>query len=134
MRSHPQSLGGGGGSPDLALPVGRVDEHDAVGEVVIRHQDVVQLVIHRLPWDLGEGGGAWGGRFLALDGVPGSWPRAAVLSSYLQVAARVQGALVVQAIGPLVLRPAGLTLLQGGAPTPSSRQLRLLPAGEPGDP
>lgn len=39
-------------SPDLALPVGRVDQHDAVRQVVIRHQDVVQLVVHRLPGDL----------------------------------------------------------------------------------
>lgn len=29
------------GPPDLALPVRRVDEHNAVGEMVVRHQDVV---------------------------------------------------------------------------------------------
>lgn len=38
--------------PDLALPIGRVDQHDAVGQMVVRHQDVVQLVIHCLPGDL----------------------------------------------------------------------------------
>lgn len=36
----------------LALPVGRVDEDDAVRELVVGHQDVVELVIHRLSWDL----------------------------------------------------------------------------------
>lgn len=54
---------------------------------------------------------------------------AAVLSSHLQVAACVQGSLVVQAVGPFVLRPAGLALLQRGAPPSSARKLRLLPVG-----
>lgn len=54
----------------------------------------------------------------------------ALLSSDLQVAACVQGSLIVQAVGPFVLRPAGLALLQRGAPASSARQLWLLPAGE----
>lgn len=37
---------------DLALPIGGVDEDDAVREVVIRHQDVVKLVVHGLSGDL----------------------------------------------------------------------------------
>lgn len=109
-------------SPDLALPVGRVDQHDAVRQVVIRHQDVVQLVVHRLPGDLEDRFGP------ALKSEPPSG--AAVPASYLQVAARVQGPLVVQAVGPFVLRPAGLPLLQGGAPASPARQLGLLPAGQ----
>lgn len=72
--------------------------------------------------------------FLGIWRTRAFWPpsglSAAVLPSYLQVAASVQASLVVQAVGPLVLRPAGLALLQRGAPASSARQLRLLPAGQ----
>lgn len=50
--------------------------------------------------------------------------------SDLKVAACVQGALVVQAVGPLVLRPAGLALLQRRAAASSSCQLGFLPLCE----
>lgn len=57
------------------------------------------------------------------------WP---LPDSHLQLAPRVGAALVVQTVGPLVLRPGRLALLQGCAPAPAAGLLPLGPGG-PGE-
>lgn len=49
-------------------------------------------------------------------------------SAHLQLAPRVRAPLVVQTVSTLVLRPRGLPLLQGRAPTPAAGLLPLRPA------
>ena len=50
---------------------------------------------------------------------------------HLQLAPRVGAALVVQAVGPLVLRACRLPFLQGRTPAPAARLLPLGPVGQP---
>ena len=55
------------------------------------------------------------------------WPP--LLETHLQLAPRVRAALVVQAVGPLVLWPGRLPLLQGCAAAPAASLLPLGPVG-----